>query len=173
MVIFFLLAAALSWLGFSLEDSITVRHWRTGVQVAVIERELGRTPVNDRLFAAYGSLLLEAGEYAKAEAALRRSLETFPDDATALNNLAWLYATSPPPFRKPELALDLALRAASRDQAPYILDTLAEAYYVNGLPEQALATIRQALLKEPKNRAYFMSQQEKFEAALQGEREIP
>jgi len=69
--------------------------------------------------------------------------------------------------------LDLALRAASRDQAPYILDTLAEAYYVNGLPEQALATIRQALLKEPKNRAYFMSQQEKFEAALQGEREIP
>ena len=171
VVIFFLLAAGLSTLGFNLESSQFVRHWRTGVQVAIVERELARTPENDRLFAAYGSLLLELGDFAKAEAALKKSLEAVPEDATTLNNLAWLYATSPPPYRKPAAALELALLSASLDQAPYVLDTLAEAYYINGQPEQALETIRWALLKEPKNRQYFLRQQQKFEAAVEGQRE--
>ena len=166
VVAFFLLAAALSILGFSIERSQFVRHWKADVQVAILERELARTPEDGRLFAAYGSLLLELGDLAKAEAALRRALEVGPEDATLLNNLAWLYATSPPPHRKPAEALELALRSARLDQAPYILDTLAEAYYVNGQPEQALEIIRQALLKGPKNREYFLSQQQKFEAAL-------
>lgn len=173
VVIFFLLVAGLSTLGFNLEHSRMVRHWRTGVQVAVVERELARTPDNDRLFAAYGSLLLELGEYAKAEAALKVALDAFPEDATTLNNLAWLYATSPAPYAKPEAALDLALRAANLDQAPYILDTLAEAYYVNGRPDQALETIRQALRKEPQNREYFLRQQQKFEEATRDRRTPP
>ncbi len=103
---------------------------------------------------------------AKAEAALQKALEGDPEDATTLNNLAWLYATSPPPYLKPEAALELALRAAARDPAPYILDTLAEAYYANGQAEEALETIRKALLKEPKNRDYFLRQEQKFEAAV-------
>ena len=173
VVIFFLLAAGLSTLGFNLESSQFVRSWRTGVQAAIIERELARTPDNDRLFAAYGSLLLELGDYAKAEAALKISLQAVPEDATTLNNLAWLYATSPPPYRKPEAALEMALRAATLDQAPYILDTLAEAYYVNGQPELALEAIQRALLKEPKNREYLLAQQQKFEAALTGRRVAP
>jgi tetratricopeptide (TPR) repeat protein len=102
---------------------------------------------------------------------LRKSLEKAPQDASTLNNLAWLYATSQPPCFKPKAALELALRAAAIDPDPTILDTLAEAYYVNGQEEEALNTIHQALLKEPKNRAYFLSQEQKFEAAVKGRRE--
>ena len=116
------------------------------------------------MYAAYGSLMLELGQVGKAEAALLKALESEPEDTTILNNLAWLYATSPPPYFKPEAALALALRAAERDPLPYILDTLAEAYYVNGRVEEALQTIRKALLMEPKNRDYFLRQEQKFEA---------
>ena len=166
VVIFFLLVAGLTTLAFNLEGSGFVRNWRAGLQVAIIERELARSPEQPRLHAAYGSLLLEQGELAKAEAALQKALEGAPEDATTLNNLAWLYATSPPPYRKSEVALELALRAAARDPAPYILDTLAEAYYANGQAEEALEIIREALLKEPKNRDYFLRQEQKFEAAV-------
>jgi Zn-dependent protease with chaperone function len=171
VVIFFLLVAGLTTLGFNLEGSGVVRNWRAGLQVAIIERELARAPEHHRLYAAYGSLLLEQGDFAKAEAALQKALDGAPEDATTLNNLAWLYATSPPPYRKPATALELALLAADLDPAPYVLDTLAEAYYVNGQDEEALETIRQALLKEPKNRDYFLRQQQKFEAAVTNRQE--
>jgi Zn-dependent protease with chaperone function len=171
VAIFFLLVAGLSTLGFKLESSKFIHDWQAGLRVAIIEREFARLPENQGLYAAYGSLLLERGDFAKAEVALKKSLESLPEDATTLNNLAWLYATSPPPYFKPEAALELALRAEKLEQAPYILDTLAEAYYVNGQAEAALATIREALLKEPKNRDYFLTQERKFEAAAADKKE--
>jgi tetratricopeptide (TPR) repeat protein len=171
VVLFFLLVAGLSTLGFGLESSKFVRNWRTGLQVAIIEREIGRGPENHRLYSAYGSLLLELGQFGKAEAALRKALEAGAEDANTLNNLAWFYATSPSPYFNAGAALRLALRAAELEPAPYILDTLAEAYFVNGQAEKALETIREALLKKPKNRDYFLSQEKKIEAAVTGKRE--
>jgi tetratricopeptide (TPR) repeat protein len=171
MVLFFLLVAGLSTAGFCLERTKIVRNWRTELQLAVIEREINRGQVDQKLYAAYGSILLERGQFAKAESVLRRSLEKTPQDANTLNNLAWLYATSPPPYFKPQAALELALRAAALEPDPTILDTLAEAYYVNGEPGEALKTIQQAILKQPNNLDYFLSQKQKFEAAVRDKRE--
>jgi tetratricopeptide (TPR) repeat protein len=171
MVLFFFLVAGLSTAGFGLERSKIVRNWRTELQLAVIEREINRGQVDQKLYAAYGSILLERGQFAKAESVLRRSLEKTPEDANTLNNLAWLYATSPPPYFKPQAALELALRAAALEPDPTILDTLAEAYYVNGEPGEALKTIQQAILKQPNNLDYFLSQKQKFEAAVRDKRE--
>ena len=171
MVLFFLLVAGLSTAGFCLERTKIVRNWRTELQLAVIEREINHGQVDQRLYAAYGSILLERGQFAKAESVLRKSLEKTPEDANTLNNLAWLYATSPPPYFKPQVALELALRAAALEPDPTILDTLAEAYYVNGEPGEALKTIQQAILKRPNNLDYFLSQRQKFEAALRDKRE--
>jgi tetratricopeptide (TPR) repeat protein len=166
VVLFFLLVAGLSTAGFSLEKTKTVRNWRAELQLSVIEREITRNHVDRKLYSTYGSLLLERGQFAKAESALRKSLEEAPLDANTLNNLAWLYATSPPPHFKPQAALELALRAAALEPDPAILDTLAEAYFVNGQAEEALKTIQQAMLKNPRNQEYFLSQKQKFEASL-------
>ena len=166
VVVFFLLVTGLCATGFSLESSKMVRHWRAELQLRLIDRAIHQGIENHRLYSAYGSLLLEFGEYGKAESALLKSLEAAPEDAGALNNLAWLYATSPPPYFKPKAALELGLRAAALQPDPTILDTLAEAYYVNGQAEQALDSIKRALLQNPKNADYFLSQKEKFEAAV-------
>ena len=101
MALFFLLVAGLSSLGFSLGKTKVVRDWRTDVQLAVIEREINRGQADHRLYSAYGSLLLERGRLTEAESVLRQSLEKAPRDASTLNNLAWLYATSQPPYFKP------------------------------------------------------------------------
>jgi Zn-dependent protease with chaperone function len=171
VVLFFIIVAGLNTLSFRLESSKFVRNWRTGLQASIIERAIAHGQGNHQLYSAYGSLLLELGQFGKAEAALRKALESGPPDANTLNNLAWLYATSPPPYFNPKAALELALLAAARQPDPTILDTLAEAYYVNGQAEEALEAIRKALLKEPKNPDYFSNQKQKFEEAVKKKRE--
>jgi hypothetical protein len=171
VILFLLLVAGLSTVGFSLDTSRVVQNWRTELQLGVIEREIKRGQENHRLYSAYGSLLLEQGQFGKAESALRKSLESAPEDANTLNNLAWLYATSPSPYFNPRAALKLALRAAAIEPNPTILDTLAEAYYVNGQAEEALKITQKAILEEPKNRDYFLKQKQKFEDAIRSKPE--
>jgi tetratricopeptide (TPR) repeat protein len=90
-----------------------------------------------------------------------------PGDEVALNNLAWLYATAEDEsVRDKKAALELARRAASIKKEAFILDTLAEAYFINGMHEEALATIEEALaLKPEENRNYYLEQRERFRTA--------
>jgi membrane associated rhomboid family serine protease len=73
--------------------------------------------------------------------------------AEALNNLAWLYATSQnPAIRNPPAALECARRALSlgkNQPEANFLDTLAEAYYANQQYEQAVTTEQQAIAMLP------------------------
>lgn len=55
----------------------------------------------------------------------------------------------------------------------FILDTLAEAYYANGLYREALETIDQALRTGPDPVEHYMRQREKFEQALGRGRQTP
>jgi tetratricopeptide (TPR) repeat protein len=98
-------------------------------------------------------------------------LELAPDDPTLLNNLAWMYATAPPPFANSTAALQLAEEAVRLKPEPFVWDTLAEAYYVNGLYAEAVAAIDQAIRDATDNRAHYLEQKEKFQRAMErGER---
>jgi len=52
---------------------------------------------------------------------------------------------------------------------PDILDTLAEAYYINGRYADALSTIDEAISKGGPQQSHFLKQREKFEKTLKGE----
>jgi hypothetical protein len=62
----------------------------------------------------------------------------------------------------PGEALSLALAAANRHPTGYILDTLATAYWANGAIEEAVATEKQAIIKDPPQQGYYLQQIEKF-----------
>ena len=163
--LFMVVILGLSFTGFQLQKTRAVKQWRTQVQAQMLEKQITREAENPELYAAYGGLLLEMGRYQTALSLLTKASEMAPGNATVLNNLAWLYATSPPPYFQPERALKLAIDAAKLESQPYILDTLAEAYHANGRHKEALATIGKALAKDPENKDYFLEQQEKFKAA--------
>ncbi|HJM62454.1 MAG: hypothetical protein CMN05_08335 [Roseibacillus sp.] len=78
----------------------------------------------------------------------RASLDLDPDFVPALNNLAWLLATSKDPkVAAPPEAVGLAMRAANLTEfkrAP-ILDTLATAQFAAGQKESARTTLSQAI----------------------------
>jgi rhomboid protease GluP len=81
-----------------------------------------------------------------------------------LNNVAWTIVTgSTPESGLVDVALKLAERAVeeTRRRDPNILDTLAEAYFVAGRREAAIATIDEAIFLAP-GVEYFLEQRRRF-----------
>ncbi|MGV8074412.1 MAG: tetratricopeptide repeat protein [Syntrophobacteraceae bacterium] len=153
-----------------LQESKFVKDRQLDLLSSFLEKKLRNQPENSTLYSTYGGVLLEVGRYKEAEAALRRALDIDPENATSLNNLAWLYATAPRPYLNPDAALKLSLEATKRSDAPEVLDTYAEALYANGHYAEALEVITRALRKNPENRDYFERRRERFEKVLRGEK---
>jgi serine/threonine-protein kinase len=88
------------------------------------------------------------GNDAEAADELRTALRLAPDDREALNELAWLLATSPEPgVRRGSEAESLAVRLATMTggRDPNLLDTQAAAPARAGRMDAAIATARRAL----------------------------
>jgi tetratricopeptide (TPR) repeat protein len=116
-----------------------------------------------------GTLYYTRSQPKQAVFHLQRALELDPDNPDILNNLAWVFATSKEAsLYQPKKALDLAERAAARSQESHILDTLAEAYYINGQDRKALATAEKALAAASGDRSYYVERVERFRRLVEG-----
>ena len=104
-----------------------------------------------------------------SEEVYQQILAKRPGEAIALNNLAWLYATSTDPALKSKIddALALSLKAVSLSPSSANLDTLAEIYYIQKDYEKALKTIERALDQDRKSLDYFKKQKKKILKALE------
>jgi len=132
----------------------------------VVTRGLEENPRDPLLHTMLGSIYYQKGAYGQAIEAYGTSVALEPNSGEALNNLAWIYATcEDTSYRDPVKALAHAEQAAILNPAPYVLDTLAESYYVNGLYDGAIMAINQALAMGPKDRGYYEGQLQKFEKA--------
>jgi tetratricopeptide (TPR) repeat protein len=102
---------------------------------------------------------------------LENGLEADPGNVGILNHMGWLYATAEDPtLRDPAKALAYAQRAvdASDGKEANILDTLAEAYYVNQQYDEAIETEERALELAPELEP-LQNQLEKFREAKAAE----
>ncbi len=153
-----------------LSDGSFIGNSELSVLQKITERRIEAEPDNPLLYFLLGNMYFEKDDYGRAESSYLASLKLAPDNAEALNNLAWLYATSEDPsWRNASKALLFARRAAELEPKPHILDTLAESYFVNGDFKQALDTIEEALSLQPSDRAYFEKQRSKFKAHIEAE----
>ena len=104
-------------------------------------------------------LLLKAGEtelaeelYTRYQTVMLEQLEQWPDDSTALNNLAWMYAKCD---RQLEEAAKLSQRAVQlAPSSPVFLDTLGEVQFRQGQVDRALETMRQCVRLDPREQHY-------------------
>jgi Zn-dependent protease with chaperone function len=110
-----------------------------------------------------GDYYYDAGAFDKAIFFYRMAIDTDPDNPHALNNLAWLYATCADPFyRNPQAALILSQKALDVDRAAHVLDTFAEALFVNGRYKEALDAAMEALEMAEDRKDYYREQVERF-----------
>ena len=126
---------------------------------------------DERLFSLLGDIYISDENYERAIEAYRSAIMLNPDNLYALNNLAWLYATcKDEKLRNPEEAVLNAEKAVRLENSPQVLDTLSEAYYVNGMYDKAIETGRMAFEKAVSKKDYFRKQLDKFIAAKKNSR---
>lgn len=95
----------------------------------------------------HGLALERQGRHAEAMEKYHEALERNSLNVSALNNLAWLLATSSDPaIRDGRAAVELAERAAHQTgfQNPGVLDTLSAAYAETGMFDRAVSTAERA-----------------------------
>jgi len=124
-----------------------------------------------------GDLMLTRKMEAKARSAYEKALSLEPANPEIMNNLAWLLLTSEDlSLRDPIKALTLARAAVTLQPKGYILDTLATAYWANGMVEEAIDTERQAALVDRDRLRFYEAQalrfkQESYEESVSRERQ--
>ncbi len=133
------------------------------VEAALFYRA-GQEPDNSLWQRLIGDMMYERKLEAEAEAAYRKALVIDPEDSGALNNLAWLLLNSGDVQRRnPEEALELARAAAVIKPESFVLDTLATAYWANGLVDLAVKTELTALERDPARANYYRLRLELFQ----------
>ncbi|UXH80213.1 XrtA/PEP-CTERM system TPR-repeat protein PrsT [Roseateles amylovorans] len=98
-----------------------------------------------------GDVAVNKGQYAQAEQYYQSVLNGAPDNAAAINNIAWVKLRT----GKPDEALKLAERANQlRPQVPTYLDTLAEVLAAKGQTDRAITVQQDAVKQAPGVPAY-------------------
>ena len=98
------------------------------------------------LLTKMGDLLYFQDRKNQAEIWYRRALELNPGESRTLNNLAWLLTeTHLGDQKRLKESIELAQKALAGKRTAFIWDTLAEAYFRNGLYEKAADAARNAL----------------------------
>ncbi len=137
----------------------------------VLEKNISNNPSNVAAWEALAMLYHKKGDIKKATEAYRRVLAIQPGNTVALNNLAWILATEPRSTdQERHKAILLAQRAVAREKNSTYLDTLAEAYFVNGQYPMAIQTETEALNLAKGNKEYYLRQLKKFRARLNSSR---
>jgi putative PEP-CTERM system TPR-repeat lipoprotein len=129
-------------------SGLYVRTGDAGKAEAVLNTRLQADPKSVEMRSALASLYLNQKKYDHAIAEYARVVADRPGDASALNNLAWLYQ------QKGDLAKarGLAEQAfAAAPQAPLIDDTLGWILLAQGEADKALTYLGAASVSAPKN----------------------
>lgn len=117
--------------------------------MALLDRELTRTPDDTSLLYLRAMRAWEMGDVEAMERDLRQILHTEPDNADALNALGYTLADLNLQGRLEE-ARDLIERAYEADPSnPAILDSMGWVYFRLGQPDNALAWLESAYAQVP------------------------
>nr|WP_246293902.1 M48 family metallopeptidase [Desulfobacter latus] len=158
-----LAVGVLFFLGYSISYGGLNTSFNRFVVGKILSRQLEINPDNSDLYVQVGDFYYDARQYEQAIGAYENVLKIDPVNVHALNNLAWLLATCPDKaFRNAPRALALSRRAVDIQKAAYILDTYAEALYLNNYKPQALAAAKQALKMSTKRKQYYEDQVKRF-----------
>jgi tetratricopeptide (TPR) repeat protein len=113
-----------------------------------LESKVAAQPANERFFyyKTYSSALHMAEQYEKAAEAYRQLLELSPDNALAMNNLAYVLTEN---LDQPEEAVEMAQRAIElQPDNALVLDTLGWALFKTGRNDGARAALENSVKQQ-------------------------
>jgi Zn-dependent protease with chaperone function len=154
--------------GYSLNWGDTGKQLNAHLFEKVLTREIEKKPHNPVAYSILGDIYVQRKQFDMAQDAYEKAISLQPDNYSALNNLAWILATSDDAaFRNPRRAVMLASRAAELKPTAQIIDTFAESLYQNGQLNEALYIGEKSLQAATGDRRYFETQLDKFRKAIE------
>jgi tetratricopeptide (TPR) repeat protein len=132
-----------------------------------LEKELKNQPDDANLHYMLGSLHYQLGDLESAADNYNNCLALDSTNATAMNDLAWIYTQL-------EIELGEALRLGRQavelePENPAFLDTLAEVYYLRKEYYRALTYLRKAVEQDPPDINYYLNRLEKIKKLAYGD----
>lgn len=165
---FFVYLICIIGLGYLLNFSTLKQNLTYGLVRQMLDQRLIKEPGNISLLQNLAMVYHNMERHREAIETYEKILLIDDSQSVVLNNLAWLLVTAPDKgLRDPERALILAKKAVELEMSPIYLDTLAEAYYVNGHIQKAIETIRKAISLSKGTDPYFKKQLKKFMESYQ------
>ena len=156
---YFLAVIVLTILGSNFPGGI--RHmdgqYETAIGAGLLRRQIKLHPKNGLLPLALADFQARRGLERQALTSYEAALRAFPSTAEILNNFAWFLITCHDlSLRDPARALSMAQLAVMLKPVGQIHDTLATAYWANGLPEMAANEQLRAIAADPQNRRHYL-----------------
>ncbi|MFO7752767.1 MAG: M48 family metalloprotease [Desulfobacteraceae bacterium] len=147
-------------LGYSVNFGSGNKLFKNYIAEKVLERKIRVEPENSDLYTIVGDYYYDMGKYEEARGAWENVLRIDPENLHALNNLAWLYATcEDKSLRNGKKALELSKKALEISREAFVLDTYAEACYVNNDMGNAVKAAKEALSKADSSKVTYYKQQ--------------
>jgi len=161
---YFILIFALFYAGYSISYGSAKDAFGEYIAGKILFQQLEVDPENSDLYVFVGDYYYNEKNYDKAVDAYENVIQIDKRNIHALNNLAWLFATCPDDrFKDNPRALELSLKALAIKREAYILDTYAEALFLNNQIEQAVEVAKEALAISEDKKSYYRDQVKRFE----------
>ena len=150
-------------LGYVLNFGPVKQHVGYMIIEKALNRQILKDPENPDLYLHLAMVYQRMGKDRETIDAYERIIGLDSRRAVALNNLAWLLVTTPDEkLRDPDRSVGYARRAVALDRSPGFLDTLAEACFANGLIQEAIKSIEEAIATATEKRSYYEKQLKRF-----------
>ncbi|MCK5163203.1 MAG: M48 family metalloprotease [Desulfobacula sp.] len=164
---YFVLVVFLFGCGYSINFGTAKDAFGNFIAEKILFQQLDVDPENSDLYAVVGDYYYSKNNYEKAIDSYENVLRVDSGNIHALNNLSWLFATCPKQeYRNRKKALEYAARALEQKREAFILDTYAEALFVNNDTQKAVTAAKEALNRSKDKKEYYKSQLQRFEKML-------
>ncbi len=168
---YFVLIAMLIVTGYSINFGVAKDTFGNFIAEKILYQQLEVNPENSDLYVVVGDYYYNKKNYEKAISSYENVLKVDPDNVHALNNLAWLFATClKKEFQNREKALQYSIKALEQKREAFILDTYAQACFMNNDIKNAVKAAREALYISKDKKEYYKNQLIKFSQELNSNR---
>ncbi|SDU37502.1 M48 family metallopeptidase [Desulfobacula phenolica] len=164
---YFILIMVIFGFGYSINYGVIKESFGNFIAENILFQQLDLDPENSDLYAVVGDYYYNKKNYEKAIDSYENVLRVDPENIHALNNLSWLFATCPQEeYRNREKALEYAGKALAQKREAFILDTYAEALFVNNDIPNAVTAAKEARQRSKDKKEYYDGQLQRFEKML-------
>jgi Zn-dependent protease with chaperone function len=164
---YFVLVMIFFSFGYSINFGMAREGFDNFIAENIFFQKLDIEQKNSVFYAAVGDYYYNKKNYEKAIESYENVLRANPDNVHALNNLSWLFVTCPDKkYRNKKKALKNATKALGQKREAFVLDTYAEALFVNNDIQAAVAAAKEALDISKDKKVYYKSQLQRFEQLL-------